>query len=353
MGARRIDGHAVNGERQRLADVIPLAAPYAIAVFPIYACNFKCSYCIHSIPHKDRPRIVDKIAMDLGLYKKIIDDLCEFSLSARRTEEAEYSPSSEVLRALHFAGLGEPLMHPDIVEMVRYAKEKGVARVVDIVSNGALLTEEKIDGLVKAGLDRIRISLQGLDAGMYKDMSDVDIDFAQFRENLRYFYEHRGDTKIYIKIMDVSLKERGEAEFLELFSDLADDIAIEKLCPLVDDIDYEDDFAQDQFIYTMNGNPVKNAEVCPQPFYTMQINPAGECIPCCTIERPLAVGNCAEQSLKEIWNGSALQAFRRKQLEKKKNEFPVCRQCVQYKYGMFPEDILDDDAETILKECFR
>ena len=193
------------------------------------------------------------------------------------------------------------------------------------------MVEEKIDGLVKAGLDRIRISLQGLDAGMYKDMSDVDIDFAQFRENLRYFYEHRGDTKIYIKIMDVSLKERGEAEFLELFSDLADDIAIEKLCPLVDDIDYEDDFAQDQFIYTMNGNLVKNAEVCPQPFYTMQINPAGECIPCCTIERPLAVGNCAEQSLKEIWNGSALQAFRRKQLEKKKNEFPVCRQCVQYK----------------------
>ena len=47
MGARRIDGQAVNRRRRRLAEVIPLDTPYAIAMFPIYACNFKCSYCIH------------------------------------------------------------------------------------------------------------------------------------------------------------------------------------------------------------------------------------------------------------------------------------------------------------------
>lgn len=354
MGARRIDGQAVNGVRKRLADVIPLTAPYAITVFPIYACNFKCSYCIHSIPVKERSKVVDQKMMDLGLYKKIIDDLEDFlpsAVSESLSKDSIYPPP-EVLKALHFAGLGEPLMHPDIVEMVRYAKERRAARVVDIVSNAALLTEEMIDGLVAAGLDRIRISLQGLDADMYKDMSDVDIDFDCFRAMLRYFYEHRGNTKIYIKIMDVSLKERREEEFLNLFADFADDVAVEKLCPLVDDIDYEGDFAQEEFIYTMNGNLVKNAEICPQPFYTMQINPAGECIPCCTIERPLSVGNCAAQSLKEIWNGTALNMFRRKQLERKKNEFPVCKKCMQYKYGMFPEDILDDDAEKILEECF-
>ena len=354
MRARRIDGQAVNGARTRLADAIPLAAPYAITMFPIYACNFKCSYCIHSIPIQERSHVVDQRMMEMDLYKKIIDDIRSF-LPAQIQSAQKGSTCSpvEVLRALHFAGLGEPLMHPDIVEMVRYAKEKRVARVVDIVSNGGLLTRDMIDGLVAAGLDRIRISLQGLDADMYKDMSDVVIDFEKFRSHLRYFYEHRGNTKIYIKIMDVSLKERSETEFLNLFADLADEVAVEKLCPLVDDIDYKGDFAQKEFIYTMNGNLVKNAEICPQPFYTMQINPAGECIPCCTIERPLSVGNCAEQSLREIWNGTALNMFRRKQLERKKNEFPVCRKCSQYKYGMFPEDILDDDAEKILEECFH
>lgn len=82
MGARRIDGQAVNGVRKRLADVIPLTAPYAITVFPIYACNFKCSYCIHSIPVKERSKVVDQKMMDLGLYKKIIDDLEDFLPSA-------------------------------------------------------------------------------------------------------------------------------------------------------------------------------------------------------------------------------------------------------------------------------
>lgn len=47
MGARRTDGQAVNENRRRLVEVIPLDTPYAITVFPIYACNFKCSYCIH------------------------------------------------------------------------------------------------------------------------------------------------------------------------------------------------------------------------------------------------------------------------------------------------------------------
>jgi len=32
--------------------------------------------------------------------------------------------------------------------------------------------------------------------------------------------------------MDVSLKSRSEKEFLDLFADCADDIAVEKLCPL-------------------------------------------------------------------------------------------------------------------------
>jgi radical SAM domain protein len=90
MGARRIDGQAVNGGRRKLAEVIPLDTPYAITVFPIYACNFKCSYCIHSIDVKQRPHVVDKAVMDIGLYKKIIDDLQAFRMPG--TEEFGHNP---------------------------------------------------------------------------------------------------------------------------------------------------------------------------------------------------------------------------------------------------------------------
>ncbi|MGP1408476.1 radical SAM protein, partial [Selenomonas sp.] len=64
--------------------------------------------------------------MDFSLYQKFIDDLAEFPVP---------------LKVLHFAGLGEPLLHPRIADMVRYAKEKNIAQTVDIVSNGALLKD--------------------------------------------------------------------------------------------------------------------------------------------------------------------------------------------------------------------
>ena len=337
VNALRIEGQAVNGKRLPLGASVPLQTPYAITVFPIYACNFRCSYCVHSLREDEHPKVCTEKVMDFSLYQKFIDDLAEFPVP---------------LKVLHFAGLGEPLLHPRIADMVRYAKEKNVAQTVDIVSNGALLKDGLEDDLVRAGLDKIRISLQGLTSRMYKDMSDVEIDFPAFRERLRDLYKKRGDMKIYIKIMDVSLKEYSAEAFYEAFQEMADAVAVEHLCPLVDEISYEENFEEEEFIYTMNGNRVRNAKVCPQPFYSLQVNPDGDLLPCCTIEKPIVIGNCKKDSVLDIWNGETLQTFRKMQLEKKKDKNPVCRKCMQYKYGMFPEDYLDDDAEQILLRCF-
>lgn len=246
MKATRIDGQAVNGRRNRLADDILLDTPYAITIFPIYACNFRCNYCIHSLPRNKRVHVANEPIMDMGLYKKCIDDLKAFPRQ---------------LKALHFAGLGEPLLHPQIAEMVDYAVKNEVAEVVDIITNGSLLTNELSEKLIAAGLNKLRISLQGLNSEMYQEMSGVDIDFEQFYQQLMYFYQHRQACSVYIKILDVSLKEKREQEFLEKFGGIADNIAIERLCPLLDDIDYHDSFDQGDFVYTMNGNRLPAAEV--------------------------------------------------------------------------------------------
>ena len=334
MGAKRIDGQPVNGKRSRLADVIPLDTPYAITIFPIYACNFKCSYCIHSLPEKERRHVSNNHIMDIEVYKKCIDDLKKFPRK---------------LKVLHFAGLGEPLAHPNIVEMIDYAVKSKIANVVDIVTNGALLNEKFSDQLIDAGLHKIRISLQGLDAEMYKEMSNIKIDFEQLYRQLTYFYQHKKKCSVYIKIMDISLKDKSEQEFIKKFSNIADNLAVEHLCPFVEDIDYSSSFEQEKFIYTMNGNVVPNAIVCPQPFYSLQINPDGDCIPCCTIEKPISIGNCMQENLLDIWQGEKLQSFRKLQLRKEKSFIKACKTCTQYKYGMFPEDFLDDDTKNLLQ----
>jgi MoaA/NifB/PqqE/SkfB family radical SAM enzyme len=53
---------------------------------------------------------------------------------------------------------GEPLLHPDIVEVVRRAKEIGFYRV-GMSSNGFLLTEKLVKALEAAGLDSLQISV--------------------------------------------------------------------------------------------------------------------------------------------------------------------------------------------------
>ena len=332
MTARKLTGEAVNGDRRCLADEIPLATPYAVTMFPIYACNFKCKYCIHSLAAQDRDVLSNCISMDFKLYKKCINDMKQFP---------------QRLKVLHFIGYGEPLLHPDIVNMVQYAVNQNVADAVDIVSNGSLLTHRLSDGLIAAGLTRLRISLQGLSNEAYKVRSGVILDFAGLYHNLQYFYEHRGETKVHIKLIDIGLSEEEKERFFTLFQPITDTIALENMVPVVKNIDYskagKKEFKEKQF-----GGCVEDIQICPQPFYFIQIAPDGKCVPCCSTKIPAYMGDITKDSIVDIWNGQEFYNFRMMQLQKKKGINPVCAECTQYKYSIFQEDILDSEADHIL-----
>jgi MoaA/NifB/PqqE/SkfB family radical SAM enzyme len=66
----------------------------------------------------------------------------------------------------HLQGWGEPLLHPDLATMVRFAKDAGC--VVSTTSNGALMSERRATALVEAGLDIAAISLAGVDADSHR-----------------------------------------------------------------------------------------------------------------------------------------------------------------------------------------
>lgn len=334
MKAIRIDGQTPGGNRTRLAQVIPLSTPYMVQIFPVYGCNFKCNYCIHSVPKAERGYISDQFFMDWELYKKCIDDLCKFP---------------EKIKMLRFAGTGEPLLHKNIAQMVQYAAEKQIADSIDIVTNGALLTPRLSKELIDAGLSRLRVSIQGTNASKYKETTGTTTDFDEFIKNIAYFYENRDRTQIYLKVIDCALDEGDEGRFFEIFGDICDAIAIEHLLPAVSQIDYST-ISKDSFNkLTQNGAGLQDAQICPQPFYLMQINPEGNVVPCCAMETAYVAGNCNTESLYDIWNGKRLSAFRRTQLLKQKEVYSVCNHCQQYKYAMFPEDVLDNDAGRLLQ----
>ncbi|MDD5584508.1 MAG: radical SAM protein [Candidatus Omnitrophica bacterium] len=335
MKAKDISGKAPGGKREMLAKVLPLDTPFVVQIFPVYACNFTCKYCIFSIDKTKRGFISDKEVMDFVLYKKCIDDIAMFS---------------HKVKVLRIVGIGEPLLHKNIAEMVKYAVSKNTAHIVEIITNASLLTPGVSDSLVSAGLSRLVVSIQGTTKGKYRDMCGINIDFEKFVKNLRYFFEHKGNTHVYVKIVDYALDGKDdEDKFYKIFGDMCDTIAVEHVVPIHSGVDYATMLKNNTISLTQFGLPVSEVQICPQPFFTLQINPDGKVVPCYSFEYPKIMGDCNVQSVREIWNGTQFQQFRRTMLEGTKNAAAVCAQCSIIKYRLFPEDVLNNDTPRLKK----
>ena len=86
------------------------------------------------------------------------EPICDLSLEDYRHVLATMPKTVETV---FFGGMGEPLFHRDILEMIRLAAETGVE--VELLTNGTLLTEKMIHGLMDAGLTRLWISIDDLE----------------------------------------------------------------------------------------------------------------------------------------------------------------------------------------------
>lgn len=105
--------------------------PIACHLYVTDQCNLDCHYCTeydNSVPHpslKDLKRRIRKIK-DLGCIRVGLQG-------------------------------GEPLLHPDIVEVVRYCKRMGLW--TSLSTNGFKLTPELVQALEKARLDALQVSV--------------------------------------------------------------------------------------------------------------------------------------------------------------------------------------------------
>jgi radical SAM protein with 4Fe4S-binding SPASM domain len=318
-------------KRVNLYQALPLKTPFSFHVFPIHRCNFRCRYCLHSLPPEKLGEMkFKKEVLPVALFRKAIDDLHEFS---------------NPLKSLIFAGHGEPLLHPGIAEMVSYARERNVADRVEIVTNASLLTHEMTDSLIAAGLDRLRISVQGLDAGTYRDIAGTAIDFDRFIDNIRFFFERKGDCDLYVKIIDMGLGSREE-EFYRLFRPISDTAAVEFTIPFVREIDLPKDTSLDR---AKQGHPASLARICSMPFYQIVLLPSGNVTGCCAVTPPVIYGNVGKDSLRDLWERRVRKEFLLTQLANRWDN-PICGSCSVPMYGLQPGDELDPFRDTLLKK---
>lgn len=318
--------------RTKLGDVVPLSTPFSVYIFPTTFCNFKCHYCAHSLGLEKMKEQYDfkMEQMSLEIFRKCVLQLKEFP---------------EKIKVISLTGQGEPLLNKNIPEMVRLLKEAKVCQRVEIISNGALLSKKMADGLIVAGLDTLRISLQGLTAEKYKDICQYNMDYQDFLDNLDYYHKHKTkEMNLFVKTLDITLEEGEEEKFYDMYGDICDRMYIETCQPAYDGVTSTQnlDTSTDRY-----GSQHDERIVCPACFYMLGVLPNGDVEPCDTIYKPIILGNVQEETLLSMWKGNRLREFWEFQLDGRRSENPRCKVCCAPDDIARPEDVLDGQAEEI------
>jgi len=105
--------------------------PFLVHIIPIRRCNLACTYCNEFDDFSD-PVVVEEM-------KKRLDILADMGTSI-----------------ITISG-GEPLLHPDLDEIIRHIRKRGM--IAGMITNGFLLTRERIEQLNRAGLEHLQISI--------------------------------------------------------------------------------------------------------------------------------------------------------------------------------------------------
>lgn len=287
----------------RRSPVLPYA-PLKLHLEPTSHCNLRCVMCPQSMGATKGNGY-----MDMDLYRKIIAEARQFVLEIN----------------LFFRG--EPLLHPQIVEMVRIAEEAGIA--IHLNTNATLLKGKLVEGLLDAKLSKLTVSFDGGEKESYEKMRR-GARFEKTLENVTTFLKakkDRGTGKPYVTLQVIRFfdETKKRPEVPESFVSLFDGLPVDEFDPI-----WAHGWAG-----TMTDNQEFQAAPYGHNFYpcnwlwkSLAICWDGKVATCCGDFGPADVfGDLNNSTLREVWNGPQMTHIRTLHRQGKLGELPLCRGC--------------------------
>lgn len=162
-------------------------------------CNLKCAMCPRYSDNSFPPQ---NPFMSFDLFKKIID---------------RFYDEGKGVYFLELANWGEPLLHPQINEFIKYYKTKFSNGYVYIATNLNYLPD--LDGFINSGVDEIRISLSGFSQEVYA-VNNIGGNIEKVKENVIKLAESRDkykkNVKIFLNFQSLKYNQK-ERDFLKNF----------------------------------------------------------------------------------------------------------------------------------------
>ncbi len=174
------------------------------------ACNLKCIMC----PWRE----MAKRAENRGLMTPAVWEAIR--------------PYLDRVQSVDFTGGGEPLLQPKLAEWIADATKAGCE--TGFLSNGLLLTQDKLTTILEAGVDWICISMDGANAEMYNKIR-VGSDFDRVFENVANIAKLRNGhlPKIMINFVLMDINAHQMEEIVQLAANLGIDQVNFKQCDVI------------------------------------------------------------------------------------------------------------------------
>ncbi len=310
--------------------------PWFVSIEPSSVCNLSCPQCPVG-------------AGDIARGNKFI------SPSDFENILSEISATTAVL-SLYFQG--EPLMHKQFAGLINRATTHNVYSQTS--TNGQLLTEEVCREMVDAGLDRIIVSLDGVDQDSYQAYRRGG-ELKKVEDGIRTLHrirQEKGSRKPFIIIQFLVFRHNQDQipEVKRLGRELgADRVWIksaqveypesaENWIPVDEDSDYDKISGHSVSGKKSDSNPYSRYEKSPSGEWRLRGKLLNRCkrlwqttvitsdalvVPCCFDKSAsFTMGDMGEENFKRIWKSREYQKFR-KQILSNRKEVAMCTNCTE------------------------
>jgi radical SAM protein with 4Fe4S-binding SPASM domain len=283
--------------------------PVSISAELTNTCNLNCPQCFAGSGLMTRK----KGFMDIDLYKKVMKELSPYLYNAN----------------LYFQG--EPMLHPQFFSFIG-ASEK----IHSVVStNGHFLSVENSEKLVSSSLNRLIVSLDGIDQNTYSTyrVNGNIADVTAGLKNLAIAKEkQKSSLKIEIQVLVNSINE-NQIDQVRQFAKSLNALLRLKSMQIINKTEIGSWLPSERRFsrYRMKeGEYVSKNRLpdrCPRLWFNPVITWDGKIVPCCFDKNAeYIMGDINNESFREIWDGPKFRIFRKRILTGR-HMIEMCRDC--------------------------
>jgi len=278
-------------EEEKAGRLVLQSKPSIFVVEPTNRCNLRCALC----PTGQTDASVAKGDMPLAVFKRVVDQAAE---------------SAIVMNLLNW---GEPTLHSELPEMIRYAADRGIWTVVS-TNFSRRYPPGYLEALLTSGLGVLHIDLDGPDPETYRVYRRGG-DFGLVVENARNVVALKRKLGLQYPLIESAMmvmrhNERFTGEFESLCRDIGfDRFFLGKL--QIDPASGRDWLPSDPGASYANYFQDDQPQSCMRLYAFMVVNWSGNVAPCClTYDAAADFGNIASGSLWDVWNNELFQSAR-------------------------------------------